>query len=56
MNKSFNRMGIEVTVVGSHARGTANANSDWDYVLNGGKPNKISNLLPGGCPVRLTET
>jgi hypothetical protein len=30
-----NRRGIEVTVVGSRARGTARADSDYDYVIGG---------------------
>ena len=29
------KYGIDVTVVGSRARGTAGADSDWDYVIGG---------------------
>ena len=39
-----------INVVGSRASGTANANSDWDYIIDGinrKQWNKIKNSLPG---------
>jgi hypothetical protein len=45
------RIGKPITVVGSRASGTANAYSDWDYVIEGGLNSKnwskIKNSLPG---------
>ena len=45
------RINKPITVVGSRAKGTANAYSDWDYVIEGGlnskQWSKIKNSLPG---------
>jgi RHS repeat-associated protein len=36
---------LEVTVVGSRAKGTANALSDWDYIISGGTSKNRSSAL-----------
>jgi len=44
------RIGKPITVVGSRAKGTAGAFSDWDYViegLNNKSWKQIKNSLPG---------
>ncbi|WP_279039450.1 nucleotidyltransferase domain-containing protein [Butyricimonas paravirosa] len=44
------RIGKEIHLVGSRAKGTANAYSDWDYVIEGitnKNWKKIKNSLPG---------
>jgi RHS repeat-associated protein len=49
------RINKSITVVGSRAKGTANAYSDWDYVIEGGlnsrEWSKIKNSLPGSRSV-----
>jgi len=48
------RIGKPITVIGSRARGTAGAYSDWDYVIEGLKNStwkKIKNSLPGSKSV-----
>lgn len=50
------RINKPISVVGSRARGSAGAYSDWDYVIQGGLKNsrewsKIKNSLPGARSV-----
>jgi hypothetical protein len=48
------RIGKPITVVGSRARGTAGAYSDWDYVIEGLNSKgwkQIKNSLPGSKSV-----
>lgn len=52
IQNAANRTGTEISVVGSRARGTANPNSDWDYVLppgtRGSTRHSLSSSLPEG--------
>ena len=50
VNNAATRIGKEIHLVGSRAKGTANAYSDWDYVIEGitnKNWKKIKNSLPG---------
>ena len=40
-----NRRGLEITVVGGRARGTADAASDWDYIIMGGNSRTRAHAL-----------
>ena len=53
IQNAANRIGQQITVVGSRAAGTANAASDWDYVINGSSKalNSVSGSLPGAGSV-----
>lgn len=52
IQNAANRKGIPITVVGSHAAGTAGPMSDWDYVLPEGTRGRdihsLSSSLPSG--------
>jgi RHS repeat-associated protein len=50
IENAANRIGKPINLVGSRASGTANAASDWDYVIEGmtnANKNTIKNSLPG---------
>jgi|SRR6185312_15620604 len=49
IQNAANRIGQQITLVGSRAGGTATAASDWDYVINGASKglNSVSGSLPG---------
>jgi RHS repeat-associated protein len=49
IQSAADRTGATITVVGGRARGTAKADADWDYVVEGVKRNKVKNLLPEGA-------
>lgn len=53
IQNAANRAGTEISLVGSRARGTANAASDWDYVIdaNARLRNSLSGSLPGARSV-----
>lgn len=51
IQNAVDRTGIETTVVGSRASGTAGPTSDWDYILRGGSSSSRSSIrssLPEG--------
>ena len=49
IQNAANRIGREITLVGSRAEGTAGLASDWDYLVNasGKEQHRIINSLPG---------
>lgn len=53
IQNAANRAGTEISLVGSRAAGTANAASDWDYVIDGSARlrNSLSGSLPGARSV-----
>lgn len=54
LKKAAKRIGLDIYVVGSRAKGTATLTSDWDYVipgLNSKKWDKIKNSIPGAKTV-----
>jgi RHS repeat-associated protein len=57
IQNAANRIGKPINLVGSRASGTANAASDWDYVIEGmtnANKNAIKNSLPG-APIRADQ-
>jgi RHS repeat-associated protein len=57
IQNAANAIGKPINLVGSRAGGTANAASDWDYVIDGltnSNRNTIKNSLPG-APVRADQ-
>ncbi len=57
IQNAANRIGKPINLVGSRASGTANAASDWDYVIEGmtnANKNTIKNSLPG-APIRADQ-
>jgi RHS repeat-associated protein len=49
IQNAADRAGVDINLVGSRATNTANANSDWDYVINANARtrNSLSRSLPG---------
>ncbi len=57
IQNAANAIGKPINLVGSRASGTANAASDWDYVIDGltnANRNTIKNSLPG-APIRADQ-
>jgi hypothetical protein len=57
IQNAANRIGKPINLVGSRASGTANAASDWDYVIEGmtnANKNTIKKSLPG-APLRADQ-
>jgi hypothetical protein len=57
IQNAANAIGKPINLVGSRAGGTANAASDWDYIIDGlpnSNRNTIKNSLPG-APVRADQ-
>jgi RHS repeat-associated protein len=50
LQNAANRTGTEISVVGSRARGTARANSDWDYVIPQGTSRSTRHSLSSSVP------
>lgn len=49
IQNAANRIGKDISLVGSRARGTSKSESDWDYVINANARvrNSVSSSLPG---------
>ena len=50
IQNAANRTGTEISVVGSHASGTARPTSDWDYVVPVGTSRSTVHSLSGSLP------
>ncbi|MEG1592640.1 RHS repeat-associated core domain-containing protein [Chryseobacterium sp.] len=44
IQRAANKWNVEITVIGSRARGTANVGSDWDYIVNEIKPGMLHDM------------
>ncbi|SMD27516.1 RHS repeat-associated core domain-containing protein [Kibdelosporangium aridum] len=54
IQNAADKIGQPITLVGSHARGTAHSESDWDYVITGHN-NKIRKKVKNSLPVGARE-